>query len=202
MFLEIHKRESNMKIIPKALIAGLLLFPLTGISAHSDAFAASGKKVQAQTPRDSEAWLKKEVRHQLVMLPWYSVFDNLEYKVEGSKVTLIGQVIKPVTKNDAVSSVKGIEGVQSVDDQIEVLPPSPMDDQIRRAEYRSIYGFASLENYSLRAVPPIHIIVKNGHVTLEGSVATEADKDAAGVRANGVANVFSVANNLRVDGGK
>jgi hyperosmotically inducible protein len=191
-----------MKIIPKALIAGLLMFPLMGISARSDAFAGSGKKVQAQAPRDSEAWLKKEVRHQLVMLPWYSVFDNLEYKVEGSKVTLIGQVIKPVTKSDAVSSVKGIEGVQSVDDQIEVLPASPMDDQIRRAEYRAIYGFASLESYSLRAVPPIHIIVKSGYVTLEGSVATEADKDAANVRANGVANVFSVTNNLRVDGGK
>jgi hyperosmotically inducible periplasmic protein len=192
-----------MKSMTKALIAGLLLFPLTGISARTEAFAAAREKVQA--PRDSanyEVWLKKEVRHQLVLLPWYSVFDNLEYKVEGSKVTLLGQVVKPVLRSDAESYVKGIEGVTAVENKIEVLPPSPFDDQIRRAEYRSIYGFPSLELYSLRAVPPIHIIVKNGHVTLEGAVATEADKDAAGVRANTVPNVFSVTNNLRVDGGK
>ena len=192
-----------MKIIIRALIAVLLLFPLAGISARTEAFAAAREKTQA--PRDSanyEVWLTKEVRHQLVLLPWLSVFDNLEYKVEGSKVTLIGQVVKPVLKSDAESAVKGIEGVQSVSNQIEVLPASPFDDQIRRAEYRAIYGFPSLELYSLRAVPPIHIIVKNGHVTLEGAVATEADKDAAGIRANGVPNVFSVTNNLHVDGGK
>lgn len=188
-----------MRFIPKALIAGLLLFPLAGISA-TGAFAAPRHDKQA--PRDSEAWIIKEVRHQLVMLPWYSVFDNLEYKVEGNKVTLIGQVTKPVIKSDAERAVKSVEGVEAVDNQIEVLPLSPMDDQIRRAEYRAIYGFGSLESYSLRAVPPIHIIVKSGHVTLEGSVATEADKDAANVRANGVPNVFSVANNLHVDGGR
>lgn len=188
-----------MRFIPKALIAGLLMFPLAGISA-TGAFAAPRHNTQA--PRDSQAWITKEVRHQLVMLPWYSVFDNLEYKVEGNRVTLIGQVTKPVIKSDAERAVKSVEGVEAVDNQIEVLPLSPMDDQIRRAEYRSIYGFGSLEMYSLRAVPPIHIIVKNGHVALEGSVATEADKDAANVRANGVPNVFSVTNNLRVDGGK
>jgi len=188
-----------MRFIPRALIAGLLMFPLAGISA-TGAFAAPRHNTQA--PRDSQAWITKEVRHQLVMLPWYSVFDNLEYKVEGNRVTLIGQVTKPVIKSDAERAVKSVEGVEAVDNQIEVLPLSPMDDQIRRAEYRSIYGFGSLEMYSLRAVPPIHIIVKNGHVALEGSVATEADKDAANVRANGVPNVFSVTNNLRVDGGK
>jgi hyperosmotically inducible protein len=175
------------------------MFPLAGISA-TGAFAAPRHNTQA--PRDSQAWITKEVRHQLVMLPWYSVFDNLEYKVEGNRVTLIGQVTKPVIKSDAERAVKSVEGVEAVDNQIEVLPLSPMDDQIRRAEYRSIYGFGSLEMYSLRAVPPIHIIVKNGHVALEGSVASEADKDAANVRANGVPNVFSVTNNLRVDGGK
>ena len=188
-----------MRFIPRALIAGLLMFPLAGISA-AGAFAAPRHNTQA--PRDSQAWITKEVRHQLVMLPWYSVFDNLEYKVEGNRVTLIGQVTKPVIKSDAERAVKSVEGVEAVDNQIEVLPLSPMDDQIRRAEYRSIYGFGSLEMYSLRAVPPIHIIVKNGHVALEGSVASEADKDAANVRANGVPNVFSVTNNLRVEGGK
>jgi hyperosmotically inducible periplasmic protein len=188
-----------MKFIPKAFIAGLLLFPLAGISAVG-AFAAPRQNNQA--PRDSEAWITKEVRHQLVMLPWLSVFDNLEYKVDGSSVLLIGQVTRPVIKSDAESAVKRVEGVQSVSNQIEVLPLSPMDDQIRRAEYRAIYGFGPLETYSLRAVPPIHIIVKDGHVTLEGAVATEADKDIANVRANGVPNVFSVTNNLHVDGGK
>ena len=187
-----------MRLIPKALIAGLLMFPLAGISAVG-AFAAPRHDNQA--PRDSEAWITNEVRHQLVMLPWYSVFDDLEYKVEGSKVTLIGQVTKPVIKSDAEGAVKRVEGVQTVDNQIEVLPLSPMDDQIRRAEFRAIYS-GPLETYSLRAVPPIHIIVKSGHVTLEGAVATEADKDVANVRANGVPNVFSVTNNLRVDGGK
>jgi hyperosmotically inducible protein len=188
-----------MRFIPKALIAGLLMFPLAGISAVG---ALAAPRQDNQAPRDSQAWITKEVRHQLVMLPWLSVFDNLEYKVDGNRVQLIGQVTKPIIKSDAVNAVKNVEGVQSVDDQIEVLPPSPMDDQIRRAEYRSIYGFGSLEMYSLRAVPPIHIIVKNGHVTLEGAVANEADKDVANVRANGVPNVFSVTNNLRVDGGK
>jgi hyperosmotically inducible protein len=188
-----------MRFIPRALIAGLLMFPLAGISATG---AIAAPRHNTQAPRDSQAWITKEVRHQLVMLPWYSVFDNLEYKVEGNRVTLIGQVTKPVIKSDAERAVKSVEGVEAVDNQIEVLPLSPMDDQIRRAEYRSIYGFGSLEMYSLRAVPPIHIIVKNGHVALEGSVASEADKDAANVRANGVPNVFSVTNNLRVDGGK
>jgi hyperosmotically inducible periplasmic protein len=188
-----------MRFIPKALIAGLLLFPISGISANG-AFAATRQNNQA--PRDSEAWIIKEVRHQLVMLPWLSVFDNLEYKVEGNRVILIGQVTKPVIKSDAERAVKSVEGVESVDNEIEVLPASMMDDQIRRAEYRAIYGFGPLEMYSLRAVPPIHIIVKNGHVTLEGAVANEADKDVANVRANSVPNVFSVTNNLRVDGGK
>ena len=145
--------------------------------------------------------LMKEVRHQLVMLPYYSVFDNLEYKVEGDKVTLLGQVTRPTLKSDAERAVKSIEGVATVDNQIEVLPVSPMDDQIRRAEYRAIYSASSLFRYAQQAVPPIHIIVRNGHVTLEGVVASEADKNLAGVRANSVPNVFSVTNNLVVEKG-
>ncbi len=185
--------------------AAILFFSLLlTLGPAGSAFAAPRERVQAPT-RDSanfNAWLTKEVRHELVMLPFYSVFDNLQYKVDGGKVTLIGQVVKPNLKSDAEKAVNRIEGVESVDNQIEVLPTSPMDDRIRRAQYRVIYTFPSLVKYEIRSVPPIHIIVKNGNVTLEGSVANEADKNAVGIRANTVAGVFSVTNNLRVDNGK
>jgi hyperosmotically inducible protein len=147
----------------------------------------------------ARARIEREVRHQLVMLPYYSVFDNLEYKVEGDSVILMGQVARPSLKSDAQNAVKSIEGVERVDNRIEVLPPSPGDDRIRRAVYRAIFGFPSLDRYAIQAVPPIHIIVKNGHVTLEGVVASAGDKNIAGVQANGVSGVFSVTNNLRVE---
>jgi hyperosmotically inducible periplasmic protein len=146
-----------------------------------------------------QARLVKEVRHELVMLPYYNVFDNLSYKVDGSTVTLMGQVTRPTLKSDAERVVKGIEGVEKVVNNIEVLPVSPNDDRIRVAVYRAIYGQTALQRYSLQAVPPIHIIVNNGNVTLEGVVASEADKNIANVQANGVAGVFSVKNNLRVE---
>jgi hyperosmotically inducible protein len=146
-----------------------------------------------------EDWLAQEVRHQLVMLPFYSVFDNLEYKIDGSEVTLFGQVTRPTVKIDAENAVKSIEGVTKVINNIEVLPVSPMDDQIRRAEFRAIYHEPALQRYAYGPVPPIHIIVKNGHVALEGVVARQADKDLAYIRANSVPGVFSVTNNLRVE---
>jgi len=147
--------------------------------------------------------LEREVRRELVMMPFYSVFDNLAFKVDGYTVTLLGQVTRPTLKSDAERLVKQIEGVEKVVNQIEVLPLSPNDDRIRRATYRAIYGDSSLDRYALQAVPPIHIIVKNGNVTLEGVVANDSDRNLAGLRANGVAGVFSVANNLRVEkGGK
>jgi hyperosmotically inducible protein len=133
------------------------------------------------------------------MLPYYSVFDNLAYKVNGYTVTLEGQVTNPVIKTDAEKAVKKIEGVQNVVNNIEVLPLSPMDDQIRRAVYRAVYGQPGLEMYSLRAVPTIHILVKNGHVTLTGAVGNAGDKERAGIAANGVPNVFSVTNDLLVN---
>lgn len=177
-----------------------ILLTLIMLLTLNNAVIAATRATQA--PRDSQAytaWLTKEVRHQLVMLPHYSVFDNLQYRVDGNKVTLVGQVTKPTLKSDAEAAVKSIEGVTSVDNQLEVLPLSPMDGRLRRAEYRAIYSFPTLEMYSMQAVPPIHIIVKNGNVTLEGSVATQADKDAAGIRANTVSGVFSVTNNLVPD---
>ena len=142
--------------------------------------------------------IQKEVRHELVMLPYVNVFDNLAFRVNGDKVTLLGQVVNPVNKIDAEKAVKGIEGVEQVDNQIEVLPVSPMDDRLRIALYRAIYGYPPLEKYSLGVIKPIRIVVKNGHVTLEGVVDSQADKDMAGLRANGVSGVFSVTNNLQV----
>jgi hyperosmotically inducible protein len=180
----------------KAILFSFFL-ALATVSTTS-AFAAA-KQPPVRGSADFEASLTKEVRHELVMLPFYSVFDNLEYKVDGAKVTLIGQVVRPVMKDDAEKAVKHIEGVEAVDNQIEVLPTSPNDDRIRRAEFRAIYSFPSLQMYEVRSVPPIHIVVKNGHVTLEGTVASEADKNAANIVANGVPGVFSVTNNLHVE---
>jgi hyperosmotically inducible protein len=141
----------------------------------------------------------KEVRHELVMLPYYNVFDNLSYRVDGNTVTLMGQVTRPTLKSDAENVVKKLEGVDKVVNQIEVLPLSPNDDRIRRAVYQKIFSFPSLSTrYGFQAVPSIHIIVKNGNVNLEGVVDNEADKNVAGLQANGVPGVFSVTNNLRV----
>jgi hyperosmotically inducible protein len=156
-----------------------------------------GKVVQGGQHYD--AWLAQEVRHQLLEVPWYSVFDNLEFKVNGSEVTLLGQTSNTTLKHDAVNAVKNIEGVTKVNDNIELLPVSPMDDGIRRAEYRAIYSEPQLQRYAMGVLPSIHIIVKGGHVTLVGWVAAQSDKDVAGIRAVGVSNVFSVNNDLRVE---
>jgi hyperosmotically inducible protein len=155
----------------------------------------------ARTSAHSDDVIKREVGHELALLPWYSVFDNLSYSVSGYKVTLMGQVVRPSLKDDAEAAVKHIEGVENVDDQIEVLPVSPNDDQIRRAEFRAIYSKPTLERYAEGNVQQIHIIVKNGNVTLLGAVGSQADKDAANLYANTVPGVFSVTNNLQVAGG-
>ena len=141
--------------------------------------------------------LAQEVRHQLITLPYYGVFDDLAYRIEGNAVTLLGAVTKPVLKSDAENAVKRIKGVGSVINNIEVLPLSPMDDRIRASVYRAIYGDPALsDRYGFRAVPSIHILVKNGNVVLEGVVANSNDKNNAGLRANGVSGVFSVTNDL------
>jgi hyperosmotically inducible periplasmic protein len=168
--------------------------------------AGGGMRAQPQAPparnsAHSDEVIKREVGHELALLPWYSVFDNLSYSVSGYKVTLMGQVVRPSLKDDAEAAVKHIEGVESVDDQIEVLPLSSNDDQIRRAEFRAIYSKPTLQRYAEGNVQQIHIIVKNGNVTLEGAVASQADKDAANIYANTVPGVFSVTNHLQVTGG-
>ena len=186
---------------------------MTRISLKGAALAAAAFLVivplQAQKNKDkgsavnsgarSQDRITREVRHELVMLPYYGVFDNLAYRVDGSTVTILGQVTRPTLKSDAGNVVKGIEGVERVENQIQVLPLSSMDDGLRVAEYRAIYGHPGLDRYAMQSVPPIHIIVDNGKVTLEGVVANQADKDQAGIRANSVSGVFSVTNNLRVE---
>jgi len=146
--------------------------------------------------------ITREVRHELLMLPYFGVFDNIAFKVDGYTVTLLGQVVRPTLKSDAGNVVKRIEGVEKVDNQIEVLPPSTMDDGLRLRLYRAIYGYPALEKYALGVQKPIRIIVKNGNVTLEGVVDNEGDKNFAGIRANGVSGIFSVTNNLRVESSK
>jgi hyperosmotically inducible protein len=177
----------------KYLFAAMFLLFL----AAAPLFQVQGQDRQASSKAEDR--ITREVRHELVTLPYYSVFDNLAYKVSGYTVTLVGQVTKPTLKSDAEKAVKGIEGVQNVVNNIEVLPLSSMDDQIRRAVYRAVYGQSGMEIYSLQAVPPIHIIVKNGNVTLTGAVANAGDKTRAGIAANGVPLVSSVTNDLLVN---
>ena len=143
--------------------------------------------------------IEREVRHELITLPYYGLFDNLAYRVDGGTVTLFGQVARPSLRQDAEARVKDIEGVERVINEIEVLPLSPSDDRLRRAVYQAVYSKEHLQRYAMGAVPPIHIIVKNGNVTLEGFVANEGDKNLAGIAANGVPGVFSVTNHLNLD---
>src|SRR5688572_32807034 len=142
-----------------------------------------------------------EVRHQLVMMPYYGVFDWLEGQVQpNGTVTLRGEVTRPTTKVDAEARVKKVEGVSRVVSEIEVLPISPTDDAIRIAMYRALFNYDSpLFRYATRAVPPIHIIVNNGRVTLKGYVASQMDKQIAYTYARGVSGVFEVKDELMVD---
>ncbi len=171
---------------------------LLGALLTCSALGVAQDAARDQATAKSQERIIKEVRHELLMLPYFGVFDYIAYKVDGFNVTLLGSVVRPVSKSDAENAVKHIEGVEHVDDQIEVLPPSGMDDGIRRRTFRAIYGYPALERYALGVQKPIRIIVKGGHVTLEGVVDSEGDKNIAGIRANGVPNVFSVTNNLLV----
>src|SRR5579864_2552356 len=166
----------------------LSILPLIAIAQNS----------QRDQPKSQDR-ITREVRHELLMLPYFGVFDNIAYRVDGSTVTLLGQVVRPSLKSEAENAVKHIEGVEKVDNQIEVLPPSSMDDRLRVELFRSIYQFPGLQKYELGVQKPIRIIVKNGRVALEGVVDNQADKDLVGIRANSVPGIFSVTNNLQVD---
>jgi len=186
------------RILQSLVWLGLLLIPVCLATQrdknHNDAFVAGP---------GGESRIAQQVRHELLMLPYYTIFDDLAFRVDGSTVTLLGAVTNPVLKSDAENVVKKIEGVTQVINNVKVLPPSPMDWQIRKAEFRAIYGDPQIgDRYGHQARPPIHIIVENGHVILEGVVATEMDKNLIKVRANQVPGVFSVTNNLVVEGGE
>ena len=185
-------RRSTLFLLISCLPFGLMAAGQN--KQHNDAFVPGD---------NNEARIVHEVRHELVTLPYYGIFDDLAFRVDGGTVTLLGSVARPILKSDAENVVKRIEGVTQVVNEIKVLPLSPMDDQIRRAEYRAIYGDPQLgTRYGYRALPSIHIIVENGHVTLEGVVANQFDKNLINVRANAVPNVFSVTNNLMVEQSK
>ncbi len=173
-----------------------LTLALAGLTFAAPALVQASVSDKIAVPQAS---IEKSVRHELVMLPYYNIFDDLSFQVNGGRVTLTGQVTRPTLKSSAENVIKRLEGVTSVVNNIEVLPLSPMDNRIRIATYRSIYGFSALQRYALGAVPSIHIIVKNGNVTLTGVVANEGDKNIANIRANGVSGVFSVKNELRVE---
>jgi len=181
--------------VSRGVLAGSLLLcaAFAAKKDHNDAFVAGDP---------TEVRIAREVRHQLLMLPYYGVFDDLAFRLDGTKVTLLGRVVWPALRSDAGNVVKRIEGVTEVVNEIKVLPPSPMDEQIRRAVYRAIYGDPELSvRYAYHAIPPIHIIVENGRVTLEGVVANQMDKNLVNLRASAVPNVFSVTNELQVEGG-
>ena len=169
-----------------------------GLLISTAGFAATpAAQKDSQPGKDT---LQREVLHQLRMLNYYTVFDNLEFGVEGNRVILDGEVTNPTLKSEAIAAVKSVPGVTDVQDNIKILPVSNDDDRIRRAAYRAIYGDPQLTRYGFQSVQAIHIIVENGHITLEGTVDSQADKNIAGIRANSVPGAFSSKNNLLVRG--
>jgi osmotically-inducible protein OsmY len=180
-------------------LAGAMWLGVFGTGVAQEPSAKSSGGMQSTTgPQRMQDRVSREVFHELVTLPQLTIFDNLQYKVDGNKVTLMGQVRDAILKDSAEKRVKSIEGVESVNNQIEILPASGNDDRIRREVARALFNDDRLFRYSMGSVPPIHIIVKNGHVTLQGVVNSEADKNEANIRANSVPGVFSVDNNLQV----
>lgn len=175
------------------------LFTLFVLAIATMMLLVAGAKAAARPDRDDDqAALNKRVAHELAMLPRYGVFDNLQYSIQGNQVILSGQVVQPVTKLDAETSLKGVPGVAEVVNDITVLPLSQFDNQIRRAEFHAIFSAPTLGRYSMGPIPAIHIVVNKGHVTLEGVVSNEMDRNIATMRAQSVPGVFSVTNNLQI----
>jgi hyperosmotically inducible protein len=176
--------NSKIKNLTLTLAAAVLLTPMAQAAVNNQPKLSS---------------LENEVRHELVMLPYFGVFDNLSFQVQGDHVILSGQVTRPTLRSSAENVVKQIEGVEKITNNIEVLPLSPFDDRIRMAAYYSIYGYGPLNRYALGSQPPIRIIVKNGNITLQGVVANEMDANLANMSARSVSGAFSVTNELRVE---
>jgi hyperosmotically inducible periplasmic protein len=191
-------RVTGLRHRNKAFWAGIILALsvfLGALPARAQNPPAARQQAGSEKPGEG---LAREVRHQLAVVPYLSVFDHIAFTLDGSNVTLTGQVVRPTLKSDAEAAVKSIEGVGSVVNQIEVLPASATDDDLRNAVYRAIYEDPELSRYAVEELPSIHIIIKNGKVTLEGQVESEADKNRATARADFVTNVTSVKNDLVV----
>lgn len=184
---QVRRKAKNMKSTIFTALFAIVLATTPLISAS------------LPTTLTDEQRLANKIRHELVTLPFYGVFDQMSYSLEGRKVTLSGQVTRPVLASSAANVVKRIPGVEEVVNNIEVLPLSPNDDRLRIAVYRTVFSQASLGRYTLGAIPPVRILVKNGNVTLAGVVINEMDKNMAGLFANQVAGVFSVTNQLTVE---
>ena len=183
-------------------VALVLCLTLSGLAVASTQDKDSPRKTELKTKRESgraEQRLAKLVRDELELLPSYTVFDALTFQVTGSTVELIGQVSCPILKSDAEGAIKKIEGVDHVINHIEILPLSPADDHLRRNVYRAIYQHPTLTKYAMQAIPPIHIIVKDEKVFLEGVLTSEPDKIIANIQANSVSGVVSVTNNLHIE---
>lgn len=179
-----HEVYKKMKVsIKNRMIAVAMVLALTGVSAVAADLSP----------------LEKKIRKELVTLPYIGVFDNLQFQVQGDTVILSGQVVRPSSRKDAERRIQRIEGIDRVVNNIEVLPPSPFDDSIRRRVYRAVFRTGGLYRYALGTNPSVRIVVNRGHVTLEGLVSTNGDRNLAYIAANGVSGVFSVKNNLRVE---
>jgi hyperosmotically inducible periplasmic protein len=185
-----------LEVIMKTFKGKLLTLVATLVVTFGAALIAPAN-TQAQALDQTQ--LGRSVRHELVTLPYYGVFDNLAYQINGSTVTLYGQVVQPTTRSDAAARVAHLPGVTRVVNRIQVLPLSGFDDQIRARAYRTIFSTGDLGRYSMGTNPSLHIIVNNGHLTLEGVVDNEMDRRLAYIAARQVPGVFSVTNNLRTD---
>jgi hyperosmotically inducible periplasmic protein len=176
------------------LVVPALLLSLQASMIPAQTATAKDEK----TTENSAVTLSRQIHHQILVLPFYSVFDSIHFALEGHKVVLTGQVLRRTLKEHAEGAVKDIEGVDKVVNQIEVLPASPSDDELRRAVYRAVYEDSTLARYAVQNVPPVHIIVKNGAVTLEGYVESVSDKNLAGTRTASAASGAGVKNDLVV----
>ena len=179
----------------KASFLGRVLMAVVLVSGA----AVAKSKGSANLPQTDDQ-ISKNVRHEVLVYPYYTIWDNIAYQVDHGQVQLSGAVTEPIKKSDLGNIVQRIPGVTSVSNNIEVLPLSPMDSQLRLQVARAIYGYPTLSRYGMGALPSIHVIVDNGRVTLTGVVDSQADKDVAGLRANGAGLSFGqVVNNLQVE---
>lgn len=169
---------------------------LLGLWAMAGLALAQARLMEASTAASKR--MAEKVRHELVMMPWYGVFDHIRFSTDGQTVTLMGEVLRPTLRFEADNRVKAIEGVERVDNQIRVLPLSPMDDRIRLAAYRTLFSNPMLSRYSWGALPSLHLIVEHGNLTLYGTVASEAERNVAGILAGGIPGVFTVKNEITV----